>query len=139
MVKSLAVLNRKKVDPFMAKKQDLSFEDALRQLETVVGDLEGGDLGLDESLDRYERGVALLGRCRGLLDVAERKVALLTGVNEQGEPITESFDASATLNRESKPASKVKPKAPETRREPEPEPETMESPTTTIEPPFDPT
>jgi exodeoxyribonuclease VII small subunit len=57
----------------------------LRELERTVANLESGELGIDEALAAYERGVGLLGRCKGLLDVAERKVAVLTGIDEAGQ------------------------------------------------------
>ncbi len=75
---------------------EISFESSLRQLEQTVKALEGGDLGLDAALAQYEAGIHLLAKCHGLLDVAGRKVALLTGVNEDGSPATAPFDASAT-------------------------------------------
>lgn len=94
------------------------FEDALRRLEKTVQALESGDLGLDDALTRYEQGVRLVARCRTLLDGAERKVALLTGVTPDGEPQTSPFDASATVERE--PAAS--PAAPRTRSVRSPKP-----------------
>ncbi|MDB5349351.1 MAG: xseB [Planctomycetota bacterium] len=76
---------------------EISFETSLRQLEQTVKALEGGDLGLDAALAQYETGIRLLAKCHGLLDAAGRKVALLTGVNEDGSPATAPFDASATF------------------------------------------
>lgn len=80
----------------------LGFEDALRQLDRTVAQLEGGELDLDGALAQYERGVHLLGRCRSMLDAAERQVAILTGVDDDGRPLTAPFDSSATI--ETKPA-----------------------------------
>lgn len=77
---------------------EMGFEDALERLGRVVEALESGDLGLDAALLRYEEGVRLLGRCRSLLDTAERRVALLTGVDDDGTPHTEPFDAQATVD-----------------------------------------
>ena len=54
--------------------EKLSFEEALRELETIVRRLEGGDLSLDMSLSLFERGQALAARCGALLDAAELKV-----------------------------------------------------------------
>ena len=68
-----------------------SFESALSELETIVHQLEEGDLGLAESLARYEQGVKHLKHCYQLLKAAEQKVELLTGVGENGLPITEPF------------------------------------------------
>ncbi|MBC7266211.1 MAG: exodeoxyribonuclease VII small subunit [Coriobacteriia bacterium] len=58
---------------------DLSFGDALAELERIVADLESGTLELEESLARYERGVALLRACRTKLETAEQKVTMLIG------------------------------------------------------------
>lgn len=70
----------------------LDFETALRGLETIVDELERGAPGLSESLAKYERGVQLLARCHAELDRAERSVALLTGVDEAGNPLTAPLD-----------------------------------------------
>ncbi len=72
------------------------FETALKRIEKIVASLERGDLDLTGSLAAYEEGVKLLGRCHALLDSAEKKVALLTGLNEEGSPITTPFDAGPT-------------------------------------------
>jgi exodeoxyribonuclease VII small subunit len=73
------------------------FEAMLRELEGTVAGLESGDLGLDDALAAYERGVGLLGRCKGLLDAAERKVAVLTGLDEAGQVRSMPFDDEATV------------------------------------------
>lgn len=57
---------------------EMSFEDALRELETVVGQLERGEVPLDKSIELYERGAALKKRCEAKLKEAEEKVAKLT-------------------------------------------------------------
>ncbi|HEX6986424.1 MAG TPA: exodeoxyribonuclease VII small subunit [Planctomycetaceae bacterium] len=72
------------------------FEDALCELEAIARELEEGTLGLDESLRRFEQGVGLLRHCYGILDSAERKIALLTGFDGEGNPVLEPFDATAT-------------------------------------------
>lgn len=56
----------------------LSFEEAIAELEKVVGQLERGDVALDESIVLYERGAALRKRCQDKLKEAEEKVAKLT-------------------------------------------------------------
>lgn len=55
------------------------FEAALAQLEALVERMEGGDLGLDESIAAYERGAALARVCRQRLDAAEHQVSVLQG------------------------------------------------------------
>ncbi len=52
----------------------LSFEQALEQLESIVNDLERGDVALDDSIKIYERGEALKAHCAMLLKSAEDKV-----------------------------------------------------------------
>ena len=64
--------------------QKLSFEDAMTELETLVEQIESGEIGLEEAIQRYERGIALIQRCRTVLDSAEQRIAELT-TNAQGE------------------------------------------------------
>ena len=80
--------------------ESMSFEQALARLEAIVHDLEEGQIGLADALARYEQGVALLRRCHGLLENAERKIELLTGADEAGRPVAEPFGDSpaATLS-----------------------------------------
>lgn len=58
----------------MSKKSEPTFEEDLEKLDETVGALEGGELGLDEALKRFEEGVALARRLRGRLDAAEGRV-----------------------------------------------------------------
>ena len=53
---------------------DMTFEQAMAELEKIVGDLERGDVALDESIRIYERGEALKEHCSKLLEAAENKV-----------------------------------------------------------------
>lgn len=64
--------------------QKLSFEDAMNELEQLVEQIESGEIGLEEAIKRYERGIALIQRCRTVLDSAEQRIAELT-TNAQGE------------------------------------------------------
>lgn len=57
---------------------DMSFEDAMSALETVVGQLESGSVPLDASIKLYERGAALKAHCEDKLKSAEEKVAKIT-------------------------------------------------------------
>ena len=70
----------------------IDFEQALSDVESIVGKLESGELGLTDSLQQYEIGIKRLKQCHALLQQAERRVTLLSGVNEEGNPITEAFD-----------------------------------------------
>lgn len=58
--------------------KDMSFEQAMKELETVVGKLERGDVALDDSISLYERGAELKQRCDDELKRAEEKVAAIT-------------------------------------------------------------
>ncbi|MFW5693074.1 MAG: exodeoxyribonuclease VII small subunit [Thermoguttaceae bacterium] len=87
----------------MAKKKaatdegtQLRFEEAIERLEAIVRALEEGELGLEEALGRYEDGVKLLRHAHALLERAERRVELLTGIGPDGQPQTEPFDDRAT-------------------------------------------
>lgn len=63
----------------------MSFEDAMKELEHVVGQLERGDVALDASIKLYERGAALKKRCEDELKRAEEKVAAIT-LDSDGTP-----------------------------------------------------
>ena len=69
----------------MSDVEEMSFEDAIKELESVVGQLERGDVALDESIALYERGAALKARCEAKLKEAEEKVAKIT-LGEGGAP-----------------------------------------------------
>ncbi|MFQ1701433.1 exodeoxyribonuclease VII small subunit [Loktanella agnita] len=69
----------------MSDIDEMSFEQAIKELETVVGQLERGDVALDESIALYERGAALKARCEAKLKEAEEKVAKIT-LGEGGQP-----------------------------------------------------
>lgn len=56
---------------------DVKFEDALKKLEEIVRDLEGGDLPLDDALSKYEEGVKLSATCTKKLESARKKVEIL--------------------------------------------------------------
>ncbi|MGU3400186.1 exodeoxyribonuclease VII small subunit [Brucellaceae bacterium D45D] len=71
----------------------MSFEDALKQLEKIVDDLERGDVPLEESIRIYERGEALKKHCDTLLKSAEDKVEKIR-LGRDGQPLgTEPLDS----------------------------------------------
>lgn len=65
--------------------EQMRFSDALGELETIVSALESGQLDLEDSLARYERGVALLRACQARLTEAEQKVTMLMGEIEKDD------------------------------------------------------
>lgn len=64
----------KKADPETA---DLTYEAAVEELESIIDQIESGDIGLEQSIRRYERGAALLKHCRSILDQAEQRITEL--------------------------------------------------------------
>jgi len=54
-----------------------SFEEALGELEQILTDIESGEIGLEESLARYERGNFLIQHCRSVLGAAEKRIEQL--------------------------------------------------------------
>ena len=64
---------------------DMTFEQAMAELERVVGQLEAGDVSLEASIALYERGSALKARCEAQLKAAEEKVAAIT-LDADGQP-----------------------------------------------------
>jgi exodeoxyribonuclease VII small subunit len=64
---------------------DMSFEEAMGELEKVVSSLERGDVPLEDSIKLYERGAALKAHCEARLKAAEEKVAQIT-LGEGGQP-----------------------------------------------------
>jgi len=55
-----------------------NFEEAVAELEQILGRIEGGELGLEESLLQYERGSLLIQYCRGVLNSAEKQIELIS-------------------------------------------------------------
>lgn len=70
----------------------MSFEQALAELESIVGGLEQGDVPLDQSITKYERGETLRNHCQKLLQAAEAKVEKIKA-NKSGKATgTEPLD-----------------------------------------------
>ncbi|NBO93617.1 MAG: exodeoxyribonuclease VII small subunit [Planctomycetia bacterium] len=78
---------------------EIPFEQALAELESIVRDLEDGRLGLDDALSRYERGIGLIQTCQARLQAAEQRIVMLTGTDDDGEPILQPFRHTRTDTR----------------------------------------
>lgn len=89
-----------------------TFEQALCELEKVVRDLEEGQIGLEDSLARYEKGVGLLKFCYGQLQQVEQRIQLLAGVDEEGRPIARPFEHAAADCEKPEPRPRKKADAP---------------------------
>lgn len=68
------------------KEKELSFEEAMEQLENIAGELEKGNLNLDESVAKFEEGMKLSKQCNELLENAERKI---TSLLKDGDEVRE--------------------------------------------------
>ena len=71
----------------MAKQ---TFESAMKRLESIVHELESGDLSLDEALKRFQEGFKLSKFCSSKLDETEKKVSVLLK-DEEGKVRAEPF------------------------------------------------
>jgi exodeoxyribonuclease VII small subunit len=79
--------------PAKSKSPDLSFEDALAQIEQIIDRIESGEIGLEQSLAEYERGVGLINHCRGRLEGARQQIEDLTRkLQSADEPISGAGD-----------------------------------------------
>ena len=73
--------------------ENLSFEDAMRELEGIVGKLESGDTPLEDAIRLFERGSALRQRCAERLDAAQARIEAIR-VGADGRPAgVQAFNA----------------------------------------------
>lgn len=56
----------------------LSFEEAIKELTGIVGRIEQGEIPLQDSLQQYEKGMALIKHCRTILQKAEQRIEKIT-------------------------------------------------------------
>ena len=71
-----------------AKSNDigkLSFEEAIKELGNIVGKIEQGETPLADSLQQYERGMALIKHCREILQKAEERIEKIAEEEDQQE------------------------------------------------------
>ena len=78
---------------------EITFEEALTQLEKAVEQLESGELPLEQALEVFETGVKMSRLCSTKLNEVEKKVELLLNVND-GEPETAAFDMDTLQDEE---------------------------------------
>ena len=64
------------------KKNTTDFESTIAELETLVEEMEHGDISLEESLKKFERGIELTRNCQKALEDAEQKVKILVEKNQ---------------------------------------------------------
>lgn len=68
-----------------------NFEESMKKLETIVTELENGNLNLDESVKKFEEGMKIAKQCNTILEDAEKKITIL--LEKDGELKEENFDA----------------------------------------------
>ncbi len=71
-------------------KEEKTFEENLKELEDIATNLESGDLGLDEAIKEFEKGIKLSKECSNKLDEAEKKINILVQ-GEDGNIKEENF------------------------------------------------
>ena len=67
-----------------------NFEESMKTLETIVTELENGNLNLDESVKKFEEGMKIAKQCNDMLENAEKKITIL--LEKDGELKEEDFD-----------------------------------------------
>ena len=77
----------------MSTRKDIDLEKSLAQLETLVEELESGDLSLEKAMQKFEQGVKLTRSCQKALKDAEQRVEILIK-SAGGEAALEEFDSS---------------------------------------------
>ncbi len=73
--------------------KNASFEENMEQLEKIVTELENGELNLEESMEKFEKGIKISKDCNKILEEAEKKITIL--LNKDGELKEEDFIADA--------------------------------------------
>jgi exodeoxyribonuclease VII small subunit len=68
----------------------LSFEEAIKELTNIVGKIEQGEIPLQDSLEQYEKGMALIKHCRTILQEAEERIDKISEPQAQSQEDTDS-------------------------------------------------
>ena len=86
---------------------EMKFEEALKKLEKIVGDLENGNIPLEEALEKYQEGIRLSGVCQKKLEAAKKKVEILLKA-EDGSLELKPFDEKSVDDEEVEKETKKK-------------------------------
>jgi exodeoxyribonuclease VII small subunit len=74
------------------KKDDLgelSFEESIKELTNIVGKIEQGEIPLQDSLEQYEKGMALIKQCRTILEKAEKRIEKISELDAKSQETNE--------------------------------------------------
>jgi exodeoxyribonuclease VII small subunit len=74
----------------MVKEKEVKFEDKIKELETIIGELESGEIDLDSSIEKYTRAMKLVNECDDRLKGIEEQINKI--VKEDGT--LENFEAA---------------------------------------------
>ncbi len=84
-----------KADAHTTAAKPTSFEQAAKRLGSIVAQLEGDELSLEQAIALFEEGIAVNRQAQARLDEAEKRVEELLSVDAQGHARTREFDTSA--------------------------------------------
>ena len=70
--------------------KEVSFEEAMKELETIATELEKGDLNLEESVAKFEEGMKLSKQCNDIIEKAEKRINIL--LQKDGKIEEENFE-----------------------------------------------
>jgi exodeoxyribonuclease VII small subunit len=70
----------------------LKFEEAMQRLDAIVAAMESGEIGVEESIARYEEAMGLAAHCRQILDAAEQRIQKIQ-LDAAGKPQVTAFEA----------------------------------------------
>jgi len=74
--------------------RNLKFEQAMQRLDAIVEAMESGEIGIEESISKYEEAMQLAAHCRRILDQAEQRIRQIQ-LDAAGEPKTVPFEPPA--------------------------------------------
>ncbi|MBN2131833.1 MAG: exodeoxyribonuclease VII small subunit, partial [Sedimentisphaerales bacterium] len=75
----------------------LNFEESIKQLKEIVERIEQGQIPLQDSLEQYEEGMALINHCRGILQKAEKRIEK---ISKEQEPAEQAADDESPVGDE---------------------------------------
>ena len=96
---TLAAVSKKPSSSPSEPGEPVSFEQSLAEVEAIIRRVETGEVGLEESIVQYERGVALIRQCRETLDRAEQRVVDLTAQMQAQIPGQTQREGGASADR----------------------------------------
>jgi len=71
--------------------RNLKFEQAMQRLDAIVEAMEAGEIGIEESISKYEEAMQLAAHCRRILDEAEQRIKKIQ-LDAAGQPKAEPFE-----------------------------------------------